>query len=337
MHRLIISLFTAAVFLSVMAVPIFAASQQVAASRAPQPERIMFHSQYGTAEMISGNFIITASGTRLDKTLAFIASRPEAFRMASPGNELELLSEKTDRFGRTHLRFQQVYEGLPVWGCQTIVHFQDEQTIYLVGGQTIPTPALSTSPAIAEAEAGATAVAELRDQYSPDELQTEARLVIYPNDGEPRLAQLVTVTGTRSGAVRWLVFVDAQTGVILHKFSDIHFDGPDTGSGPDVHNVTQTFPIYLQGTQYKMINTTRNAVINTYEDYYDGGPISTDPDGDKVWDDNVGQKAAVSGHFNADLVVAYFWDTFGRNSYDDDGHSLMVNVHDSVYINNAYW
>ncbi|MDH4157611.1 MAG: M4 family metallopeptidase, partial [candidate division Zixibacteria bacterium] len=57
----------------------------------------------------------------------------------------------------------------------------------------------------------------------------------------------------------------------------------------------------------------------------------------KVWDDNVGQKAAVSGHFYADLVIAYFWDTFGRDSYDDNGHSLMVNVHDSAYINNAYW
>ena len=82
MHRLIISLFVAAVYLSVMAVPIFAASQQVATARAPQPERIMFHSEYGTAEMISGDFVIKAPGTRLDKTLVFFRSRPEAFRMA---------------------------------------------------------------------------------------------------------------------------------------------------------------------------------------------------------------------------------------------------------------
>ena len=209
MHRLTVSLLAVAVIVIMVTVPVFAASQQAASSRALQPERILFHSDYGTAEMISGDFVITASGTRLDKTRAFFESRPEAFRMANPAAELELLSEKTDRFGKTHLRFQQVYEGLPVWGCQTIVHFADEETISLVGGQTIPTPGLSTGAAVSGAEAGAAAVTALKDRYSPDELRAESELVIYPNNGDPRLVQLVTVTGTRSGGVRWLVFVDA--------------------------------------------------------------------------------------------------------------------------------
>ena len=163
-------------------------------ARALRAERITKHSVYGTAETVSGRFVVEAPGTRLDRALSFIAGRPEDFRMSAPERELQLLFERTDELGLTHLRFQQVYEGLRVWGCQTIVHFEDDRTIYLAGGQTIPTPSVSTVPAISETEAVSRALAGLADQQLPADLKTESELLIYPDDGVARLTWLVTVT-----------------------------------------------------------------------------------------------------------------------------------------------
>lgn len=304
---------------------------------ADRMERVRFHSEYGTSEVMSGRFTVLSGTTKLEKAYVFLAGRPASFRLADPQNELELLAEKSDALGLTHLRFQQVYEGLPVWGCQTIVHFEDDSTIYLVGGQTIPSPVLDVVPSVSEDVAIAAARAAVADKIPTDDLETMSELIVYPDAGEPRLARLVTVTSPTRGDVRWRVFVDARTGEVIDAFNDIHFDGPDVGSGPDVLGVNQTFNIYQQGGDFKMWDVTRAAWIMTYEDLYNGGPLSTDPDGDKIWDDDPGQKAAVSGHVNAALTYDYFLNTFGRNSYDGLGSQVTVNVHDPVYVNNAYW
>jgi Zn-dependent metalloprotease len=309
-------------------------SKRAAASRA---EKVRYHSEYNTAEVVSGNFTTARGASRLEKAYDFIGKRQQTFKMARPQEELNLLFEKTDNLGRTHLRFQQLYKNLTVWGCQTIVHFDKDEAIYLVGGQTIATPNLNTVPTITESEAAESALAEVGNRVDTPDLEAKSELVVYPFENETKLVRLVTVTSPTNGSIRWLVFVDAQTGDVIDQFNDIHFDGPDVGEGPDVLDVYQTFPIYLQSGDYIMWDVTRNAEIYTFEDYYNGGPVSTDPDGDKIWDDNTDQKAAVSGHYYTGLTVDYFWTTFGRNSYDGLGSVVIVNVHDPVYVNNAYW
>jgi len=301
-------------------------------------EEIRIDNGYNSSQVVTGHFRVLTGADKEAKALAFIAGRKATFGINRPDEELNLVSEKADNLGKTHLKFQQVYQGIPVWGARTIVHFEDDQTIYLVGGQLIPTPQISTKPAVSEAAASTQALGVIKKLLTAnDDLQAKAELVVYPFQKTARLVQLVTVTSPTDGGLRWRVFVDAQTGEVIDKFNDIEFDGPDTGQGPDVHDVNQTFPIYLLSGDYIMYDATRVAPIYTYENYYGGGPISTDPDGDKIWDDNPGEKADVSGHVNAGLTIDYFWNTFGRSSFDGAGSDLIVNVHDSAYVNNAYW
>jgi Zn-dependent metalloprotease len=303
----------------------------------PHSEKVRFHSNYNTAEVVSGQFIAPYGTTKKEKAYSFIASRPETFRIYNPAEELELIVEKTDEQGLTHLRFQQKYKGLPVWGAQTIVHFSDNEIIYLVGGQTIATPDLNTIPAITLEEANTAALLIVKNMATGSNLETQSELVVYQINNEAKLVRLVTVTSPSDGSIRWRVFVDAQTGDVVDKFNDIHFDGPDVGSGIDVLGSNQTFNIYLESGDYKMKDFTRNGAVITYEDYYNGGPVSTDPDGDKIWDDNTDQRAAVSGHVYAALTYDYFFNTHGRDSYDGFGSDVIVNVHDPRYTNNAYW
>ncbi len=314
-----------------------AANDQLTKISTGTPEKIDFHRQFNTIESISGNFLVSEGTTRSEKAYSFINSRLNAFKIKNPPQELELLSEKTDQLGLTHLRFQQKYQGLKVWGCQTIVHFKDEQTIYRVGGQIVPSPELDKSPSIESGTAINYAVEELKGELDKFQSGADSELLIYPNDGSPRLAYMITITSPDNGAVRWRVFIDAQTGEILHKFNDIHYDGPDIGTGPDTRDTMRTFNIYETAGEFQMIDVTHNTVITTYQNYYNGGPISTDPDSDKVWDDNVGHKAEVAGHYYTQLTYEYFLSTFGRDSYDGAGSDILVNIHDPVYVNNAYW
>jgi Zn-dependent metalloprotease len=170
----------------------FASKNRGGVERPLRPEVVQFHQKYGTVETVSGRFPVESGATRIEKAYAFFDSRTADFRIERPGEELELLSEKTDALGLTHLRFQQVYKDVKVWGCQTIVHFEDDMTIYLVGGQTIPTPELDVSPDITAGDAEQEAIISLKDQLDHQDLETETELIIYPNDGDPRLAYLVT-------------------------------------------------------------------------------------------------------------------------------------------------
>jgi len=313
-------------------IPAFAASNNQAFEKnngkRDRAGEIRFNQDYNTAEVVKGHFQVTSGSGFKEKALDFIAERNDAFKINNPFKELEPIFEKSDKLGKTHVGFRQVYNGVPIWGTRTVAHFDDSTTIYMVAGQTVPTPQIDVTANIDDATASSHALNALDKTLNNKDLQTQSELVIYPFDKALRLGRLVTVTSPTDGSIRWLVFVDAKTGEVIDKFNNIHFDGPDTGSGPDVLNVNQTFPIYLYSGNYIMWDVTRPTYIFTYEDYYDGGPISTDPDGDKIWDDNNGQKAAVSGQVNAGLTIDYFNNTFGWNSFDDMGSDLIVNVHE---------
>ena len=312
-----------------------------------EPEKIVFHPTYNTPQIMSGHFRVSSAIGKEAQAYDFFTGQSSLYKISNPVQELSLIKDVTDDIGMTHLRFQQNYLNLPVWGCQTIVHFREDGAIYLIGGQTIPTPNIETDPGIDESSARQGAISSFKDTELPGQIETSSELLIYPNDGFPRLAWLITITSPINGSVRWQVFVDAQTGAILHKYNDIHFDGPDIGSGWDALGSNRTFPIYYRDGVYQMIDVTRTmyqppvdnleGVIVAYDNYYHSGPISTDPNGDKIWDDNTDLAIEVSGYYNAMLTYEYYYNTFGRNSIDDLGMTILVNLHDPVFVNNAYW
>ncbi|MEZ5359256.1 MAG: M4 family metallopeptidase [Candidatus Zixiibacteriota bacterium] len=345
MRRILSIACTSAICLAFVAFtspPAFAAANTPSQSNQPHNQSLKGASRVNlgvtAAGAVSGNFVISEGNSKAEKVHSFFASRTAQFGITNPAEELRLVSEETDELGYTHIRFQQEYQGIPVWGSQTIVHFSDNETIYLVGGQTIATPKLNTIvPAISELTSTGKAKAEIKNDVHTTDLTAEDEVIIYALSGEPRLARMVTITSPSDGSIRWRVFIDAETGEVIDTFNDIHFDGPDTGSGIDVLGQNQVFPIYDQGGSYQMRDISRNGEIRTYQDFYNGGSLSIDPDFDKIWDDNSAQPAEVSGHVYAAITYDYFLNTFGRDSYNNAGADIIVNVHDPRYVNNAYW
>jgi hypothetical protein len=57
-----------------------------------------------------------------DATLRYIADNPAIFGLKPPASQLTLDRRETDKLGMTHLRFQQHYNGIPLWGRQLAAH-----------------------------------------------------------------------------------------------------------------------------------------------------------------------------------------------------------------------
>ena len=156
-------------------------------------------------------------------------------RLDDPHAELVLVRRQTDELGRTHLRFRQQYQGVPVWPADIIVHLNSAGQVDVMNGAFVPTPKdLSTIPVIDEATAVEYARTGLTDGAEAE--VTASELIIYaPGDTPPRLAwKLELAIGLTA---QWVVVIDAVNGDELTAYSQImhrHVDQHVEGSGVDL-------------------------------------------------------------------------------------------------------
>jgi len=339
-QRLLFTALSAASLLLVLVADLAAA---VSATRQQQIERVSVDPKSGTASVVECNFQMAASQTPRQVALDLITSRPDLFQLSEPSAELQATAEESDKLGYTHIRFDQVYQGLPVWGCRTVAHFRDANTLYLLAGQTVPTPTVSTSPAISSEQAKATALASFAGQIDPSQVELSSELLIYPDSSTSHLAWMVLVNGVHRQPVRWRVFVDAHSGEMLLKYNDLHDDGPAVGTGIGVGHVQCTLQTYNRGAAYLLFDASRPMYVPPPAEQgyivtldYGSDHIIADPDADNVFDDDSSLQAAVSAHYYAGETYRYYNEVLGRNSWDDGGSFFTCYVHYGSNYNNAF-
>ncbi len=152
-------------------------------------------------------------------------------KVKDPSQEFQLVSVDTDKLGHTHIRMQQYFGKIAVFGGDLILHAKDN-TIYLVNGRYYPTPELDVkSPRLKESEAVTLALRDV-EQYTPlidipknlkqfvAGEQAEAQLVVYHEKMAPdseRLAWKIQLIPNLTD--RWSYFVDAESGDILASYN----------------------------------------------------------------------------------------------------------------------
>ena len=159
-----------------------------------------------------------------------LAAYAGALRLDDPARELRTSEVTTDELGFIHVRFDQVYDGVPVWGRDLVAHFDGSGQLYIVNGAYEPTPRdLETMPSISADVAWQQAIERLQreNRWAPvDEalaqtlgLQGAApRLVIYP-DAEQGMRLAYEVSIHPNLAEWYSYFVDAQSGEVLHRIA----------------------------------------------------------------------------------------------------------------------
>lgn len=173
-----------------------------------------------------------ASGNTSDlKTdaLAYLASLQPA-GITAPSSEFIAKRVETDEAGNSHVRLEQIYQGVPVFGGEVIAHARSG-AFDLLNGRYYPTPQLaSITPALDASRA----IDRVKMAIGPENLQTDwtpeqkqllkiepfkAELVIYHHDFQLDNERLAWHVEARPNLMKRVVyFVDALSGEVIHHY-----------------------------------------------------------------------------------------------------------------------
>lgn len=263
---------------------------------------------------------------------------------AKAKGEFKTLESKRDKAGQV-VKLQQTVDGVPVFGGIVVGVVNEDGQLKTVVDDTKSVKKLHKSIKLSEKKA-VDRYKKLVGHKGAYELEPEAELVIYPNGEEA--VHAYQVTGTILDAdkpSRWTYFINAATGEVLNKYDQLaHAKSVNgitgttyTGTGIDVLGKTQSFKTTKSGSYYYLQDTTRGKGVYTYDAKNRTSlPGSLWADADNVLNTTY-DRAAVSAHVNASKTYDFYKNTYGRNSYDNNGAALNSTVHYSRNYNNAFW
>ncbi len=209
--------------------------------------KVAYHAETGKVRFLS-----TRSGAAIPQVRAFAPEVPpeaaarlflesygELFGLRSQSDELEvkkassLESNPPESMRRAFVRFQQMYQGIPVMGGELIVGLDARNDVLSVSGELLPDLAVAPTPFISADAAREIALSKVAKDYGLDVAGLAASLpelwiynpLLLGAPG-PRLDSLVwrmDVTPVELGPIRELVLVDAHMGAIV-----LHFNQVDT-------------------------------------------------------------------------------------------------------------
>ena len=276
------------------------------------------------------------------------------------GSDLVLVKTESDKLGFTHYRFYQSYKNIPVDKTLFIAHTRNGVLQSLSG--TIVTEfdpnldkqraSLSAEKAIsvAIANVGAKVYAwqdagmqqRIKDQTNNAKASyyPKAQLVYYnPQElvmaREMRLCYKVDVYAVQPLS-RADYFIDAQTGALLGKNDKIqHTDA--VGTANTAYSGARTIHSdQVSANNYRLRDLTKgNGVITLHGE---SGLRGTDYTSTTAnWTLAGTNIAALDAHYGVSETYNFYKNSFGRNSYDNNGTALFSYVNDPTYLDNAFW
>jgi bacillolysin len=260
--------------------------------------------QTGVPNFLAGKLPEVAAqvATPVEAARAFFAEQASLFSMRAPSQELTLIRDERDRIGMNHVRFQQQYNGVEVFGGVIIAHTRGTR-IESISGTYFPDLSLDTAPNLTFAQGADLARAAVG---MPDGVVAKERsgLAIYARDRRNALTWKIELLST-TAPKRWLVFVDAHDGGIVHRI--------------DMLQTSKLRETYIAAGLNK---TTLPGTLDC-----------SDSPADPTCTDAVAQAA----HDNTGKVYDYYFTKFGRDSIDGNGMIMKSTVHFNTNYNNAFW
>jgi bacillolysin/thermolysin len=291
-------------------------------ARASGPLDVHWSEQTGSPDFLTGAdaatripYTPTAAerGNPLAIARGFFDENRALFGMASADSELQFLRTELDhQLAFAHVRMAQVYQGIPVFGKQLVVHLDRHEQIVAVNGQFAPGIAVATRPTLSTADAEAVALRDLleaqlepaeRARVRPQVLKDKTRLMVHVDvQGRATLTWYVAIL-TDSPLGQWKYFINARRPLVVHRIDAVE-------------------PVKRRQT-YSADNTTEIP-----------GRLLID-EGERTRD-----QIAQAAHDGAGVVYDYYANTFKRDSIDGQGGEMVSTVHfgsDPEDAENAAW
>jgi bacillolysin/thermolysin len=136
----------------------------------------------------------------------------DVFGIADANAEFQLVRIETDALGQTHVRLQQVKDGIPVWGRVLLVHLGEGRALG-INGDYQPELGLTAAPGLTAAQAESLALAA---DTGFDPQVDGSQLMIYVDDTSQQgyLTWFVRVEALITHATGY--FIDAHDGTVRH-------------------------------------------------------------------------------------------------------------------------
>lgn len=247
--------------------------------------------------------------------------------------ELLLLSTRADTMleGRSHSRFLQLYQGVPVWGGE-LVRQEDSAGTLSVFGSVFEGIDLETQPTLIPSAARSAMFVQSPGGLSlfPDQMT----LVILPLEGGN--FALAWQARVLTGSDVRMTFLDAHSGEVLLEYSDLKTQQA-VGTGAGVLGDRKKISATGAGSSFSAQDALRPPTLQTLDmrgnlnrllDIFAGFPdsiASSDfaSDADNDWTDG----ATVDAHVYAGYTYDYFFKRFGRRGLDNANIPIRSFVH----------
>ncbi|MFZ2487173.1 MAG: M4 family metallopeptidase [Anaerolineae bacterium] len=243
---------------------------------------------------------------------AFLADYGSLLGVADQAAQLQVEKIETDTLGMQHVRLDQVQNGVPVFGADLIVHMDSRGAVISANGYIAPEAvSVNTTPKLDEKQAAALAVkyAELRDGYVTEASLAVLNPALITEQASPTfLTYRVHVDSPSEPQRAQWVFVDAHSGDLRFAYA----------SHPESRN-RNTYNM-KHGTSYTSATLARNETA---------GPV-TSATSCTVADIN-------NAHDYAGNTYDFYFNRYGRDSYNNAGGALNSYVCYSSNYQNAFW
>ncbi len=218
------------------------------------------------------------SADRNEHSRAFFRQNAAIYGLSNPDAALEAVDARSDAHGWTHLTYQQVYRGVPVFGGDVKTHFDPSGQLVSVSGTVVPEAAINTTPSVSRNAAAGAALAQVAGGGSAAGATVRnASLYVFRTglaqgvEGENHLAWEVEVSNGRD--VREFVYVDAHSAKVLDQITGIH-DGMSRRAydGAFLPNVPPSYPgspFWVEGDAFPTPSAEANNMLIASQETYD--------------------------------------------------------------------
>jgi Zn-dependent metalloprotease len=216
---------------------------------------------------------------------------------------LKFATPFTDELGQTHVRVQQLYKGVRVWGGDGVAHVDANGAVREFTNHLAPRLALSVTPGIDAARARALAVKHLGFKGSLFG-EPSVELVVYPNPGGPRIQARwdktqrrflldsqrsvfgrhvagshllayhvhVAIDDAVTGTHQEDLVLDAKDGMIVDRWDSLKSDAPASATGHSNYSGDQMLDVLATGGTYQLVDQVRS---NAYTLQANGNILTT--------------------------------------------------------------
>ncbi len=313
----------------------------------------------------------------MDDRLAFQTSishlkkQAQDWGIQNADTEFRLNRISRDNLGQVHVRLDQIYKGIPVFGQQLIVHTEGDGKLLSVTGNYMRGINVQVEPVLNIEKAKENALKHFSGTAAN---VPESELMLYPMDGKVVLVYRVAVEDM-SVPQSVVAFVDAKTGVLVDSYNNlqtllpsggnqVHAQvdnskpaplqesnsvavAPAIGTGKSLYSGTVNISTVLNQGRYIMLDMAKGSgsTVSGYtrtndmnNKLFGSGTLFSDLD--NIWGNFLNTDRATAGvdaHFGAEMTWDYYQTTYGRRGVYNDSKGTLSKVHYGNRYSNAFW